>query len=170
MLFRSRRTNFTDNAVHERVCTAGVTIRRLHCPLNHHPFAGAADLIRKSNAYAALFAQQNAGRRKSSPLKAVNHALWTLFKSLILQRGVTEGEAGDEPRRRAEAPDRQLREDDLHEGPVAAPGQRKRGEREQRPGDRGAAAPRGVRVRSVSVGEAPGCTATYSSPFAGERP
>ena len=31
----------------------------------------------------------------------------------------------------------------------------------------GAAAPRGVRVHSVSVGEAPGCTATYTSPFAG---
>jgi 6-pyruvoyltetrahydropterin/6-carboxytetrahydropterin synthase len=30
-----------------------------------------------------------------------------------------------------------------------------------------AALPAGVRVHSVSVGEAPGCTATYTSPFAG---
>jgi hypothetical protein len=27
--------------------------------------------------------------------------------------------------------------------------------------------PMGVRVQSVSVGEAPGCTATYINPFAG---
>jgi len=27
--------------------------------------------------------------------------------------------------------------------------------------------PRGVHVQSVSVGEAPGCTATYLSPFQG---
>ena len=30
-------------------------------------------------------------------------------------------------------------------------------------------APAGVRVHAVSVGEAPGCTATYMSPFAGAR-
>ncbi len=33
----------------------------------------------------------------------------------------------------------------------------------------GAAMPPGVRVRSVSVGEAPGCTAIYMCPFSGVR-
>ena len=67
-------------------------------------------------------------------------------------RDAEQREARDEAGHSAEAPDRELREDDLHEGPVAAPGEGERGQHEQRPGDRGALAPPSIgHLRALSA-------------------
>ena len=93
-LFHRGRTNFTASAVHERIEDSALLVQPLEHPVDHYSYAGAQDFLRKMNVYAALFAEQNAGRRSSGPVTAVGHAAWTFLKSYLLERGLTEGTTG----------------------------------------------------------------------------
>lgn len=93
-LFCRGDTNFCTSAVHERVQLEGVTIVELQHPIDHHSFAALPDFLRKTNAYAQLFARQNEGRRRASVPQAVGRGTWAFFKSYILRRGVLQGADG----------------------------------------------------------------------------
>lgn len=93
-LFHRGRTNFTASAVHERVESDALPVLPLQHPVDHYSYTSAQDFLRKMNVYAALFAEQNVGRRASGPVTAVGHAAWTFLKSYVLERGLTEGTTG----------------------------------------------------------------------------
>jgi hypothetical protein len=44
--------------------------------------------------YSTLFAEQNAGKKRSSLSKAIGHGLAAFFKSYILKRGFLAGKEG----------------------------------------------------------------------------
>lgn len=93
-LFHRGQTNFTPAAVHESIEAGRLRVHALEHPVDHYSYAGARDFLRKMDLYAALFAEQNSGRRRSGPVTAVGHAVWTFFKSYVLERGLTEGTTG----------------------------------------------------------------------------
>jgi glycosyltransferase involved in cell wall biosynthesis len=93
-LFNRTRTNFCASNVHERVQTAGLSTVHLHGSIDHYSYRSNDDFLRKMSAYSQLFATQNAGRKRSSPLKAVSRSLWAFFKSYVLERGLTQGTEG----------------------------------------------------------------------------
>ncbi len=93
-LFCRRATNFCSSEVHERVQTANLSVVTLRHPIDHYSYDSLADFLRKMNAYAALFAEQNAGKKKAGPVKAVTRSVWAFFKSYVLERGITQGQAG----------------------------------------------------------------------------
>jgi glycosyltransferase involved in cell wall biosynthesis len=93
-LYNRTRTRFTDAHVHEGVITHGMREVELKSPLRHYSYASLADFLNKMQFYSTLFAQQNAGRKRSSPLKAVLHGWWAFFRSYILKRGIMGGYEG----------------------------------------------------------------------------
>lgn len=93
-LFNRRVTNFCASEVHERVQTAKLNVRVLRHAIRHHSYVSLDDFLRKMNSYGRLFATQNAGRKSSSPFKAVARGTWAFVKSYLLQLGCFEGYEG----------------------------------------------------------------------------
>jgi glycosyltransferase involved in cell wall biosynthesis len=93
-LFDRRTTNFCDSELHEKVRTAGLVEKPLRHAVHHHSYASSHDFLRKMHAYSALFAAQNAHRRKSGAGTAIRHAMWTFVKSYLMQRGCLQGYEG----------------------------------------------------------------------------
>ena len=93
-LFNRRVTDFSAGMVHERVQTAYLSLEQLKHPIDHYSYAALSDFLRKMNAYACLFAEQNTGRKKSGPVKAVTRSLWAFFRSYVLKRGFVQGSEG----------------------------------------------------------------------------
>ena len=93
-LFHRRTTNFCVSAVHERVQTENLFVRRLRHPVRHYSYGTIDDFLRKTRAYSRLFALQQAGRTNAGPVKALVRGLWAFFKSYILQRGCLQGGEG----------------------------------------------------------------------------
>ncbi len=90
-LFNRTATNFCASEVHERVGTAQLSVRLLRHPIRHHSYEAMDDFLRKMRSYGQLFADQHAGRKSSSPAKAVARSLWAFFKSYLLERGCLQG-------------------------------------------------------------------------------
>ena len=93
-LFNRAATNFCTSEVHERVKTEGLRRERLRNPVRHYSYGSLGDFLRKMQFYSQLFAEQHAGGRHSSPVKAVTRSVWAFFKSYCLQRGCLQGREG----------------------------------------------------------------------------
>lgn len=93
-LFHRGVTNFCTSEVHERVQTADVSVVRLKNSIDHYSYDSLDDFLRKMNAYATLFAERNAGRRRAGPLTAVSRSVWAFVKSYGFERGFCQGREG----------------------------------------------------------------------------
>ena len=93
-LFHRRSTNFCASEVHERVRTTDLAVLALRGTIRHYSYRSLEDFLCKMSAYSRLFAAQNAGRRRSSPVKAVSRSLWAFGKSYVLERGILQGAEG----------------------------------------------------------------------------
>ncbi len=93
-LYNRKETRFTDAAVHEAVKMEGLEAVSLQHPLLHYPYRDSADFMRKMKLYAELFAKENVGKKRSSFLKALSRSAFTLFKTLILKKGIFGGKWG----------------------------------------------------------------------------
>jgi glycosyltransferase involved in cell wall biosynthesis len=93
-LYDRTKTRFTDAQVHEAIISSGMRNVVLAGPIIHYSYATIADFLSKMQSYSTLFAVQNAGTKKSSPLKAIGHGFFAFFKSYILKSGFLGGYEG----------------------------------------------------------------------------
>ena len=93
-LFHKEKTSFSNDKVHEYVIEDGFTMKVLDGVVQHYPYTCMSDFIVKLDRYSTLFAQDNVGNKKSSPLKAILNAHYSFFKTYILKRGFLDGYAG----------------------------------------------------------------------------
>jgi len=94
-LYNKQRTGLNDNQVHESVMVKeGMGITDLKGALKHYPYDSAGSLVTKLQFYSTLFAEQNKGKLKSSPLRAVSRGMAAFFKGYIIRRGFLDGYAG----------------------------------------------------------------------------
>lgn len=93
-LFNRRVTNFCGSAVHERVDTSRTRVVALRGAIRHYSYRSMDDFVAKMGAYSRLFARQNAGRKRSGPVKAVARSGWAFLKSYVLERGMLQGTEG----------------------------------------------------------------------------
>lgn len=93
-LYNRKETRFTDAQVHEAIIVENMHHVPLESPMIHYSYSSVSDFITKMQSYSDLFAKQNAGKRSSSPWKAMTHAWFTFFKSYILKRGFLGGYEG----------------------------------------------------------------------------
>jgi hypothetical protein len=93
-LFNKNSTNFNSNQVHESIKLKDLNIVKLKYRFKHYSFSNASDLLNKMNHYSTLYAQENRGKKKSTPLKALSRALFAFFKNYIIKKGFMCGSEG----------------------------------------------------------------------------
>ena len=93
-LYNKNNTFFCNNKVHEYIIDKNHNIIQLVGMVNHFPYNNITDFIIKLNRYSTIFAQDNVGKKSSSPLKAFLNGNFSFFKTYILKRGFLDGYAG----------------------------------------------------------------------------
>jgi glycosyltransferase involved in cell wall biosynthesis len=93
-LYHRMQTSFDQAQVHEAIRSEHMHHVPLSHPLIHYSYDTHADFLAKMQSYSDLFAKQYAGKKKSSPCKAVLHGIYAFFKSFILKRGFMGGYEG----------------------------------------------------------------------------
>lgn len=93
-LYNRTKTQFSDAEVHEAIMAKGMQTVHLDAPLLHYSYSDLSDFLSKMQSYSTLFAKQYAGKRSSSPFKAILHGWFAFFKSYILKRGILGGYEG----------------------------------------------------------------------------
>ncbi len=93
-LYNRKQTRFTDALVHEQIITKNMCRVSLKNPIFHYSYRSVSDFLEKMEKYSSLFAEQYAGRKKSSPCKAALHGMFAFFKSYILKKGLFLGYEG----------------------------------------------------------------------------
>jgi glycosyltransferase involved in cell wall biosynthesis len=93
-LYNRNKTRFTDDQVHEGIISEGMKYVAFNAPVTHYSYGTISDFLAKMQVYSTLFAEQNRGKRSSSPLKALLHGFFAFFKSYILKRGIFGGYEG----------------------------------------------------------------------------
>ncbi len=93
-LFHREVTSFTNKRVHEKIRTESVAIEPLLGFVNHYPYQSISDFINKLDVYSSEFAKDNAGKKQSSPFKAILNSGFSFFKTYFLKRGFLDGYAG----------------------------------------------------------------------------
>lgn len=93
-LYNRTKTQFSTVLVHESIETKGLKTVEFYSPLRHYSYDTISDFLTKMQTYSTLFAEQNVGKKSSSPLKAVLHAFGAFCKSYLLKRGFLGGYEG----------------------------------------------------------------------------
>lgn len=57
-LYHRKSTSFSQDAVHERVLSKGMSVHKLHFSLKHTPYLSITDFLDKMQKYSSLFAEQ----------------------------------------------------------------------------------------------------------------
>lgn len=80
---------------HERlVLRKGTKVLHLRGDLMHRAYVDSAETLSKVQKYSEIFANENVGRRSSSPLLIIVHSSFAFFKSYFLKRGFLDGFEG----------------------------------------------------------------------------
>lgn len=87
-------TSYNDKEVHEDIIPDTMKIELLDGHGNHYSYHSLSQFLLKADRYSTLFAQENAGKRKSSPIYALCNGLFSFFKTYILKFGFLDGYMG----------------------------------------------------------------------------
>lgn len=93
-LYNKKITRFNDNAVHENIIDEGMKKELIEGNMEHYSYMSISDFIIKADRYSTLFANDNVGKKSSSPAKAFFNGLYSFFRTYIVKRGFLDGYAG----------------------------------------------------------------------------
>ena len=93
-LYNKNVTSFTNSKVHEKIVDEGLHVRTLDGDVQHFPYASISDFIVKLDRYSTIFAQDNVGKKSSSPIKAFFNGLFSFIKTYFIKKGFLDGYAG----------------------------------------------------------------------------
>ena len=93
-VYNKRITSYNGKEVHEDIIANNMKIELLNGHGNHYSYHSLSQFILKADRYSTLFAQENAGKRKSSPIYAISNGVFSFFKTYILKFGFLDGYMG----------------------------------------------------------------------------
>lgn len=93
-LYNRTKTRFSTHKVHESILSDSLKVVILKNYYHHLSYNSVSEFLAKMQHYSDLFAQDRAGKVRSSPFKAVFHAFFAFFKSYIIKRGFLDGAEG----------------------------------------------------------------------------
>ncbi|MCF6310138.1 MAG: glycosyltransferase family 2 protein [Sulfurimonas sp.] len=93
-VFNRTKTHFTDKKVHEKVIDKGLNTIAINGTVEHYPYSTITDFIIKLDRYSTIFANDNVGKKSSSPLKAILNGIFSFIKTYFLKCGFLDGYAG----------------------------------------------------------------------------
>jgi len=93
-LYNKSQTSFTDKQVHEHIISDNFEVKNILGDVKHYPYSTITDFIVKLDRYSSIYAEDNVGKKNSSPSKAFFNGLFSFFKTYFLKRGFLDGYAG----------------------------------------------------------------------------
>ena len=93
-LYNKEKTSFTDKKVHEKIIDRGMEVLEIEGEVKHYPYSCVSDFIYKLDSYSTIFAQDNVGKKSSSPTKAIFNGIYSFLKTYFIKRGFLDGYAG----------------------------------------------------------------------------
>lgn len=93
-VYNKTKTSFTDKKVHEKIIKNGFNISNITGKVKHYPYSSITEFINKLDRYSTIYANDNVGKKTSSPTKAILNGFFSFFKTYFLKRGFLDGYAG----------------------------------------------------------------------------
>ena len=93
-VYNRSKTSFTNKKVHEKIIEDGFKMESINGAIKHYPYSTITDFIVKLDRYSTIYANDNVGKKNSSPLKASLNGIFSFFKTYFLKRGFLDGYAG----------------------------------------------------------------------------
>ena len=94
-LYNKTKTKFNSNYVHENIITDKMNTVVLNGGnILHYSYHSISDFIKKADRYSTLFAQNNVGKKTSSPAKALFNGIFSFIKTYFFKQGFLDGYAG----------------------------------------------------------------------------
>jgi len=93
-VFNRSVTEYNNNDVHEDIMTGGLAVELLAGNMEHYSYHSISEFIIKADRYSTLFAQNNVGKKSSSPLKAFFNGGYSFIRTYIFKRGFLDGYVG----------------------------------------------------------------------------
>ena len=82
------------NDVHEDIISDNFEVEILAGNVEHYSYHSISQFIIKADHYSTLFAKNNAGKKSSSPTKAILNSIYSFVKTYFLKRGFLDGYVG----------------------------------------------------------------------------
>ncbi|WP_349636703.1 glycosyltransferase family 2 protein [Sulfurimonas sp. SWIR-19] len=93
-LYNKTVTKYNDNDVHEDIITQDLQTELLEGNVLHYSYQSIEQFVNKANTYSTLFAQNNAGKKSSSPAKAFFNGAYSFIKTYFFKQGFRDGYVG----------------------------------------------------------------------------
>ena len=93
-LYNRKITSYNSNDVHEDIITDGLKIEFIKGNVEHYSYQTISQFIIKADRYSTLFAQNNVGKKSSSPIKAFFNGMYSFLRTYILKQGFRDGYVG----------------------------------------------------------------------------
>ena len=93
-LYNKSETSFKELDVHEYIIETKLNNILLDGLIQHYPYQTIEQFVNKANTYSTLFAKNNAGKKKSSPLKAILNGIYSFIKTYFFKQGFRDGYIG----------------------------------------------------------------------------
>ena len=93
-LYNKEETSFINQNVHEYIIEKNMRRESIDGVVRHYPYSTISDFITKLDRYSTLFANDNVGKKKSSPIKAFFNGLFSFIKTYLFKQGFRDGYAG----------------------------------------------------------------------------
>jgi glycosyltransferase involved in cell wall biosynthesis len=94
-LYNRKVVSFSDAQVHESLILSD-TIERvtLRHRFKHYSYDNCEELLAKMQHYSTLWAEEQRGRKRATPLTAVSRSLFAFVKFYVFKKGFLNGSAG----------------------------------------------------------------------------
>jgi len=93
-LYNKTITKYNDNDVHEDIITTDLKTELLDGNVEHYSYHSIEQFVEKANTYSTLFANNNVGKKRSSPTKAFFNGCYSFFRTYIIKQGFRDGYVG----------------------------------------------------------------------------
>ena len=93
-LYNKKVTAYNSNDVHEDIIADGLKIEFIKGNVEHYSYQTISQFIIKADRYSTLFAQNNVGKKSSSPSKAFFNGMYSFFRTYFLKQGFRDGYVG----------------------------------------------------------------------------
>ncbi len=93
-LYNRQQTGFNAKLVHEHIDCNNATIEKITGDLRHYSYLSISHFVIKRDLYSTLFATENKGKRKSSPLIAFLKGCFDFINTFIVKLGFLDGYKG----------------------------------------------------------------------------
>jgi len=93
-LYNKKFTKYNDNLVHENIIDKGLKVELLDGFINHYSYTSMSDFLIKMDRYSTLYADENVGKKSSSPLKAITSSIFAFLKIYLFKKAFLDGYIG----------------------------------------------------------------------------